>query len=97
MPGCRVEAKIFLGEENLQKHGLRVIAVDRPGYGLSSRYQTYEQIRDIADNIVGLADHLKLTEPFAVIGVSGDGLSAAACAALIPIERLAGVLMYAPV
>ena len=56
----------------------RVIALDRPGYGLSS-YHPGSEIIDWPDDVAALADHLGY-ERFAVLGYSGGGPFAAACA-----------------
>lgn len=51
--------------------GAHVIALDRPGYGESSAHKgrTYS---DFAEDVVELADHLKLSS-FAVVGYSSGG------------------------
>jgi pimeloyl-ACP methyl ester carboxylesterase len=67
--------------------GVRLIAVDRPGYGLSTfdPARSYESgTRDIGE----LADHLGL-DRFAVIGHSSGGPNAAACARFLS-DRLTG-------
>lgn len=70
--------------------GIRIIAPDRPGYGLSDFKEN--AIDSWPDDICKLADHLKI-EKFAVLGVSGGGPYALACAWKIP-DRLysAGLL-----
>src|ERR1041384_820935 len=62
--------------------GLRVIAPDRPGCGLSD-FKTRRTIPDWASDLSELADHLGL-DHFTVLGISGGGPYAAACAARIP-------------
>ena len=64
---------------------VRVIAVDRPGCGLSD-FLSGRQFLDWPDDVVELADALQL-DRFAVLGYSGGGPYAAACAFKIP-ERL---------
>jgi pimeloyl-ACP methyl ester carboxylesterase len=64
---------------------VRIIAVDRPGYGLSD-FQAGRQILDWPDDVVELADALQL-DRFAVLGYSGGGPYAAVCAFKIS-ERL---------
>lgn len=66
--------------------GVRIIAVDRPGYGLSD-FQANRRILDWPKDIGELADSLRL-ERFSVLGVSGGGPYAAVCAAKMP-ERVA--------
>src|SRR5690349_8160356 len=61
--------------------GLRVVAYDRPGYGRSDA-QTGRSVASAAADVEDLADTLGL-ERFAVMGVSGGGPHALACAALL--------------
>jgi pimeloyl-ACP methyl ester carboxylesterase len=64
--------------ETAAGNGVRLIAVDRPGYGLS----TFDPARSYergAHDIDELADHLAI-DRFAVIGHSSGGPNAAACA-----------------
>ena len=63
----------------------RIIAVDRPGMGFSD-FKRRRQILDWPADVTELANHLKL-DLFAVLGISGGGPYAAACAYQIP-ERL---------
>jgi pimeloyl-ACP methyl ester carboxylesterase len=70
--------------------GLRVIAPERPGYGLSD-FQTGRRLLDWPADVLALADALKI-ERFAVIGLSGGGPHALACAAQIP-DRLTRCLL----
>jgi pimeloyl-ACP methyl ester carboxylesterase len=61
--------------------GIRVIAPDRPGHGLSDFKRRRRVTQSVAD-IASLADALGL-DRFAVLGVSTGGPYAAACAALL--------------
>jgi pimeloyl-ACP methyl ester carboxylesterase len=74
--------------------GVRLVAFDRPGYGLSDP-SPGRAVADVAADVRALADHLGL-ERFAVFGISGGGPHALACAALLP-ERVsrAGVMVGA--
>jgi len=65
--------------------GVRVITCDRPGYGLSD-FQTGRRLLDWPRDVTQLADALGI-ERFAVLGVSGGGPHAAACAYALP-ERV---------
>ena len=65
-----------------KKLHIRIIAPDRPGYGLSE-YQKSRTILDWPDDVVALVNHLKIKK-FAVMGVSGGGPYAAVCACKIP-------------
>ncbi|MBU6157333.1 MAG: alpha/beta hydrolase [Alphaproteobacteria bacterium] len=71
-PGSRLEAGFF----NI--HGVQMIGVDRPGYGLSDPHHN-RTLADFPRDIEALADHLGL-DRFAVVGMSGGGPYAAACA-----------------
>jgi pimeloyl-ACP methyl ester carboxylesterase len=69
--------------------GLRWIGYDRPGYGGS----TPREGRDVASaayDVARIADHLGI-DRFAVVGHSGGGPHALACAALLPERVLAAV------
>jgi pimeloyl-ACP methyl ester carboxylesterase len=57
---------------------VRIIAPDRPGYGLSD-YQRGRKLLDWPQDVLELADALQIDQ-FAVLGVSGGGPYAAACA-----------------
>ena len=76
----------------LYKLGVRLISFDRPGYGGSER-QVARRVADAAEDVVAIADYLEV-EQFAVLGRSGGGPHALACAALLP-DRVtrAGVLV----
>jgi pimeloyl-ACP methyl ester carboxylesterase len=62
--------------------GIRLIAYDRPGYGLSDRH-VGRKVADAAADVAALADTLGI-DRFAVVGRSGGGPHALACAALLP-------------
>ena len=74
--------------------GFRMIAPDRPGFGLSD-FRPGRTIPDFAEDVRQLAAHLRL-ERFAVLGVSGGGPYAAACAARMP-EKLSAALLVCSV
>jgi len=86
LPGSRVEATV--GHEPALERHLRLIAADRPGFGLSD-FQPKRRILDWPNTLAALADHLGF-DRFAIVGVSGGGPYALACALTIP-ERLSGV------
>ena len=74
--------------------GLRLIAVDRPGVGLSEP-KPRRSLLDWPLDVVQLADQLAI-DRFAVVGWSGGGPYAAACGYLLP-ERVTSVgLVSAP-
>jgi pimeloyl-ACP methyl ester carboxylesterase len=84
-PGSRLEAVLTHGPAAAL--GARIIAVDRPGYGLSDPKPDRE-IGSWSHDVDQLANRLGL-QRFAVLGVSGGGPYAMACAA-----RLAGRLTH---
>lgn len=73
---------------------LRLIAVDRPGYGLSDSKKG-RKILDFPADVAALADHLGL-DKFSVIGTSGGSVYAAACGYAFP-ERVQKVVMVSAV
>ena len=72
--------------------GVRLITFDRPGYGDSDRLVS-RQVVDVVPDVEAIADRLGI-EGFAVLGRSGGGPHALACAALLP-DRVtrAGILV----
>jgi pimeloyl-ACP methyl ester carboxylesterase len=76
----------------LYELGVRLISFDRPGYGGSERKRG-RRVADAAWDVEAIADELGLDQ-FAVVGRSGGGPHALACAALLPgrVTR-AGVLV----
>jgi len=85
-PGSRLEAR--LADRVAARLGVRLIALDRPGFGLSD-FKPGRTIFEWPDDVVKIAGTLGINR-FATIGVSGGGPYAAACALRIP-ERLTAV------
>lgn len=85
-PGCRFEARP--GDEPAANRRVRIIALDRPGYGRST-FQPRRRVLDWPKDVVQVADALRI-ERFAVFGGSGGGPYALACAHAIP-RRLTAV------
>ncbi len=79
-PSCRIEAQVI--DDAAKRHGVRLIALDRPGFGQSD-FQEDRSISDWAGDVKEAAEQLGI-ERFAVLGVSGGGPYVAACAAKIP-------------
>lgn len=84
-PGSRLEAKRF--HEIAVVNNYRLIAVDRPGMGLSSIDKKRSILSTVYD-IAALADYLEIKK-FSIIGHSGGCPFVAACTYFIP-ERLTG-------
>jgi pimeloyl-ACP methyl ester carboxylesterase len=80
----------------LHRLGVRLIAFDRPGYGGSDRMQG-RLVADVAADVQAIADEYRLPR-FAVVGRSGGGPHALACAALLPgrVTRAAVLVGLAP-
>ena len=75
--------------------GIRLIGVDRPGYGASSRHHG-RGLMDVVDDVMLLSKALKL-ERFAVLGYSAGGPYALACAYRFPeIVRRCAVVSSLP-
>lgn len=87
-PGSRLAWRLFVQAELAEEFGLRAIVPDRPGLGLSD-LQAARRILDWPADIAALADHLGL-DRFAILGYSGGGPYALACALAMP-ERLTRV------
>ncbi len=79
-PASRLEAGLI--EAAASRSHVRAIAIDRPGYGLSD-FKPHRLIADWPDDVVELMQALGI-ETFAVLGVSGGGPYALACAFKIP-------------
>lgn len=72
--------------------GVRLVAVDRPGYGASDPPRDWTR-RSEADDVLALMDHLGI-DRFAVLGWSSGGQIALECAAIAP-SRIAAVGLVA--
>ncbi|SPO07625.1 uncharacterized protein DNG_10320 [Cephalotrichum gorgonifer] len=86
-PGSRVSGRFF--DEPAKKLGARIVAVERPGIGISSP-QPGRKLLDHADDIRDLAEHLDI-KSYGIIGLSGGGPYALACAYSLPEENLKSV------
>lgn len=86
IPGSRREAALIASY--LQRDDLCMVGFDRPGYGHSSPKKQFK-ISDLPTDVCQLADHLGY-ERFAVLGYSGGGPFALACAIQAP-ERVAAL------
>lgn len=93
-PGSRIGP--LPREGLLYRLGVRLITYDRPGYGDSDRHEG-RSVGDVAADVAAIADHFGL-DRFAVVGRSGGGPHALACAALIPhrVTRAAVLVGLAP-
>jgi len=83
-PSSRLEARPM--ERIAHRRGLRILALDRPGYGLST-FQPGRRIVDWPQDVKEFAEKAGLKQ-FAVLGWSGGGPYAVACAYGLPRSML---------
>jgi pimeloyl-ACP methyl ester carboxylesterase len=89
-PSARIEPELFSLPELASELGICLISPDRPGLGCSD-YQRNRTISDWPDDVSQIADFFGF-QTFSVIGYSGGGPYALACAQQIP-GRLESVLL----
>jgi pimeloyl-ACP methyl ester carboxylesterase len=88
-PGGRRQFPL-IGRRAAEKLGLRVVVLGRPGTGLSDSHP-YESVADWATDVTHVVDAIG-AERLSVVGLSGGGPYALACAAAAPLaERVAAV------
>jgi pimeloyl-ACP methyl ester carboxylesterase len=90
-PNSRLNAAT--GDDAARRAGVRLIAFDRPGFGKSD-YKKSRTIASWVDDVAAAGDQLGL-DRFAVIGYSGGGPYAVACAAGMPQRVTATTLVSA--
>ncbi|KAL9634785.1 MAG: hypothetical protein Q9164_003876 [Protoblastenia rupestris] len=83
-PGSRLEGAVW--HAATLARSVRLIAIDRPGFGLSSS-QENRTLMHWPDDVLALADHLGI-DTFRVLGTSGGGPYVLACAKVIPASRM---------
>lgn len=86
-PGSRLEAASL--DHAATKVGARIIAIDRPGFGWSSPHKD-RTLLSSAHDVGAVATHLKL-QKYGVLGISGGGPYALACAKALPADKLRAV------
>ena len=86
-PSSRLEGRI--PHPFAKKLGIRFIVPERPGMGRST-FKPNRQLLDWPQDVLELADHLKLNK-FHVLGLSGGGPYALSCLHGVGRERLLGV------
>ena len=90
-PSSRIEAEP--ADDMAQRCGIRLLALDRPGFGLSTP-QPGRKIVDWPNDVHAFATGMRL-DRFAVMGGSGGGPFALACAHALPKHMIAGVGLFA--
>jgi pimeloyl-ACP methyl ester carboxylesterase len=83
-----------VSEDLLKEMGVRLVSIDRPGYGRSDKNQS-QTFESFATEIAEIADLLALGEKFWLLAYSGGGSYCWAAIRYIP-HRIAGVAMWAP-
>jgi pimeloyl-ACP methyl ester carboxylesterase len=91
-PGSRLMFALANGAARAR--GIRLIAPERPGYGLSD-YSPSDTLARIAEDLSAVADAYGL-DRFAIIGVSGGAPFAVAAAAAMP-DRISLLALVCPV
>ncbi len=89
-PGARRQVPL-IGRRAAEVLGLRLVCLERPGVGDSTDH-TYAQMRDWAPDVAEVADRLG-HERFMVVGLSGGGPYALACAHELPSRVVAAGLL----
>lgn len=90
-PCCRLEGGPAAALAS--RHGFRLIALDRPGFGLSSPLPD-RRFSDWPEDVRAFAEGMQIPR-FAVLGLSGGGPYALACARFLPREMLSAVGLFA--
>lgn len=88
-PGSRLDRTPH--PETWERHQLRMLMADRPGFGKSSRAPG-ARLNDVADDLAQLLDHLEL-DRIRIIGASGGGPHALAFCAAYPERVLAATVV----
>lgn len=91
-PSSRVEGAF--AHSAAKRHGLKLIAVDRPGFGRST-FHLRRRFTDSPCDVLALADHLSINR-FGVAGHSGAGPHLFACGVHIEPRRLAFIGSLGP-
>ncbi|KAI1426640.1 Alpha/Beta hydrolase protein [Xylaria sp. FL1777] len=91
-PSSRLEAEGIL--KLVHREDLRIIAPERPGFGLSTFNPRY-RVTDWPGDVRALAAHLGINR-FAILGGSGGAPYALACARALPAEMMSAVGIMAP-
>jgi pimeloyl-ACP methyl ester carboxylesterase len=86
-PSSRLEG--WGADSIARRRGARLLCLDRPGFGLST-FQPGRRISDWPADVKSFANHVGLSQ-FAVLGGSGGGPYALACAHALPQKMMSGV------
>jgi pimeloyl-ACP methyl ester carboxylesterase len=90
-PSSRIEAEAI--DDMARRCGLRLLALDRPGFGLST-LQLGRKMLDWPEDVRAFAAGVGL-DRFAIMGLSGGGPFALACAYALPKNMVSAVGLFA--
>lgn len=90
-PASRLEVISF--SQIAHRLNIRLMALDRPGFGLST-FQPERRIMDWPTDVLAFVMHANLKR-FIVLGASGGGPYALACAKYLPQEMMSAVVLLA--
>ncbi len=90
-PGSRLEARVMA--DAASRTGVRLLAIDRPGFG-ESTFQPGRRIRQWSADICAVTDALRIPR-FSIVGMSAGAPYALACAAALA-ARLDQVALVSP-
>eukprot|EP00249_Psilotum_nudum_P011406 c23153_g2_i2 orf=125-1156(+) len=91
----RLGAVPGISEETLRDYGVRLVTVDRPGYGQSDCHRSLT-LRSFCQDLEALIDLLDLGKKIWLLGFSMGGAFTWAAARYIP-GRIAGIALWCPV
>lgn len=96
-PGSRLELSLALQYLKLEEIPVRIVALDRPGFG-NSTFQPDREILDWPNDVATAADRLGI-DTFSVLGISAGSPFALACGYALPerVSRVGVVVGVAPV
>jgi pimeloyl-ACP methyl ester carboxylesterase len=80
--------------QDAASHGIRLIGYDRPGYGDSTAYAG-RSVASAAEDVSAIVKELGINK-LMVVGISGGGPHALACAALLPDLVVAAAVLASP-
>ncbi|MDR2700570.1 MAG: alpha/beta hydrolase [Nitrososphaerota archaeon] len=86
--------EVYLLKRLVSKEKLRIITLDRPGYGLST-YKPRKSIQDINSDLNSLAEHLGI-DKFSVLSWSGGGVFALSYMTYFPQRITYGIVAGTP-
>ena len=96
-PSILADYRIYRHPIEVWRGRYRIIAIDGPGHGESSRSPGAFSMHDCGQALGEVLDSLTITEPVVVVGTSWGGLVAGEFALAYPRRTLAVVMLNTPV